>query len=258
MMKYILVPAALMVLIASCKKDILPAINSASLTIVNALPNSNNLVTNFTGSNASKITPDTLQWYIRALQIGYGGFSEIPYYSGSTPLLLAQITDTTHSVFNGVLDLPANTIHSLFVTGALATPDTLFTLDNPPYHNTNDSTIGIRFVNLSAGSSPVSVDIKGLANGSEVASLDYKGITQFRNYNALTSSPASYIFEFRDANTGALISASSSYSMSGITNASGTNTSNNNYRFRNFTIALIGTPGGTGTVIQKAILINSY
>jgi hypothetical protein len=163
-----------------------------------------------------------------------------------------------HTIFNGVLNLPIGTIHSLFVTGTLAAPDTFFTLDNPPYHSPLDSTIGIRFVNLSAGSNPISVDIQGMPNGSEVTSLSYKGITNFKNYNALASSPTSYVFEFRDAGTGALLSASSGYTMNDITNASGTNINDNIYRFRNFTIALIGVPGGSGTLIQKAVLINNY
>jgi hypothetical protein len=132
----------------------------------------------------------------------------------------------------------------------MSAPDTLFTTDTPPYHPPSDSTIGLRFVNLSPASAPVSVNITGGANGSEVSSLPYKSITDFNNYPA-TAAISDYNFEFRDAATGALIG---SYDVTGI------NTLlygfNNTRLHRNLTLALLGLPGDPATL--KIMLIESY
>jgi hypothetical protein len=102
--------------------------------------------------------------------------------------------------------------------------------------------MGIRFVNLSPGSAPVSVDIQGGANGSEAASLPYKSITAFKDYPA-TPAVSAYTFEFRDLASGALLA---SYRV-------------NSTPYLNYTIALEGIPGvGTGATAQAAYLINNY
>ena len=237
----------------SCTKtaDISPS--STAFTIVNAIVGSSNLVTNFNSNGGGKIL-DTLKWYNTALQISYGSCQEISSCSGVTPISLSQITDTMQSVYSGTFNLPTGSIHTLFMIGTVEQPDTLFTTDHPPYHPLTDSSVGIRFVNLSPGSSPVSVDLQGQPDGSEVASLSYKAITSFKNY-AATYAVSSYIFEFRDVASGTLLST---YTMNGLNNAIGTNTATNNWRFRNVTIALKGLPGGAGSSAQGTFLVNNY
>jgi len=233
----------------ACSKDNTNPKGGASLTIANAIVGSNPLVVNFNGYAGSKTT-DTLRYYKSALQIRYGGFKEISSYSGLTPLSLSQISDTLTGLYNLTLNLPVNTIHTLFLVGADTLHiDTLFTEDHPQYHSTADSTFGIRFVNLSPGSDPISVNIKGNANGSEVENLTYKSITEFKNYSA-TASVARYIFEIRDVASGDLLAT---YRMNGVNNGTGDNTDDNSWRYRNFTIALRGTPGSQGT-----FLISNY
>ena len=153
-------------------------------------------------------------------------------------------SDTLHSIFGCSLELPIGSIHSLFLTNTLVQPDSLFTTDIPPYHPTTDSSIGIRFVNLSTGSGPVSVDIQGQPNGSEVISLPYKGITDFKNYSA-RATISSYKFEFKNAASGAILAT---YTMSGVNNGV-VNSSQNQLRFRNFTIVLKGLPGATSVFL---------
>ncbi len=156
-------------------------------------------------------------------------------------------------MFNQTLDLASNNVYSLFITGKDTTAaDYLLVNDQPTAHR--DSTCGIRFINLSTGSNPVSVDIQGQSNGSEVSSLAYKSYTSFRSY-ATTSGISSYTFEYRDAVSGSLLAT---YKLTGVNNYTGTNTTVNTVRFKNMTIALIGQPGGAGANAQKTILINNY
>ena len=219
----------------SCGKSNNPP-GTASLTIVNAVAGSNPLYTNSS-------TTQALEWYYEAGQISFGSFAEFSSYSGRQPLALYQDTlAQSVPLYNLTLTLPIGTIHSLFLTGTTSVPDTMTTVDTPPYHPAPDSSMGIRFVNLSPGSATVSVDIQGEANGSEAASLPYKGITAFNNYPA-TAAVSAYTFEFRDASSGALLA---SYRAKATP-------------YLNYTIALEGLPGvGTGATAQAAYLINNY
>lgn len=234
----------------SCAKQSSPP-GTASLTLFNAVPGSSpSLVTNFSD------TAGPITWYNSALKLTYGGWTtsyQQGSYSGKQPLAIYHIPDTgAHStpLFNLMLDLPAGTIHTLFLTGTMSVPDTLFTTDMPPYHPASDSSMGLRFVNLSSGSTPVSINITGGANGSEVNSLPYKGITGYKNYPA-TAAVVHYKFEFRDAATGDSLT---SYDITNINTAPAVP---NTRRYRNLTLALIGLRGDPVSP-QKAILIDSY
>lgn len=236
--------------ISACKKQVINPGTTSSLTIVNAVVGSKPLVTNFSSS-------DTLPNYYRnALRLNYGGWNinnQLGAYSGNQSLRLYQYPDTLeHSspLFNLTLDLPSHSIHSLFLTGTVSSPDTLFTTDKLPYHPASDSSIGIRFINLSPGSSAISINISGYNNGSEVNNLNYKGVTGFKNY-AATAAVDSYTFEIRDATTGDIIS---DYTLSGVNNgAIGINTDQNEFRYRDITLALIGAPGS-----QRVLFIRNY
>ena len=209
---------------------------TASLTIVNAVAGSTPLYYNFGG-------PQVLEWYANESPIYFGYSMEFSSYSGRQPLALYQDTlAQSVPLYTITLNLPIGTIHSLFLTGTTSAPDTMTTVDTPPYHPAPDSSMGIRFVNLSPGSAPVSVDIQGEPNGSEAASLPYKSITAFKDY-AATSAVSAYTFEFRNAASGTLLA---SYTVTATP-------------YLNYTLALEGLPGvGTGATAQAAFLINSY
>ena len=243
--KLLPVCAVLCTLLACTKQQSFPG--SASLTLINAVPNSTpSLVTNFGGT-------DPITWYKNALKLVYGtsgAANQSLAYTGEQQLAVYRYPDTmAHStpLFNLALDLQPGSIYTLFLTGTLAAPDTLMTIDNPPYHPATDSSLGVRFVNLSAGSAPISVNITGSANGSEAGSLGYKTITGFRNYSAVAGI-SHYNFEFRDAATGTLLI---SYDLTGIGTAS-----YNARRFRNFTLAYMGLPGDATT--RKVTLVETY
>lgn len=233
-------------MIVSCTKEKTYE-GTASLTLINAVPNSTpSLVTNFSGT-------DPIHWYQNALKLVYGTSGKANQnlsYTGEQRLAVYKYPDTgAHStpLYDLTLNLHPGSIYTLFFTGTLSAPDTLMTLDMPPYHAASDSSLGIRFVNLMAGSTPVSVNLATKANGSEVNNLSFKSITGFINY-AATAGISKYTFEFRNTATGALIT---SIDVTSIGNAS-----NNQRRFRNFTLALIGSPADPTT--QKAMLIETY
>ena len=225
---------------------------TASLTLVNAVAGSGALITNFTGSEGSKVA-SPFEWYNTALQVSYGKGAEISSYGGVIALALRTVSDTVISIWSGQVDLRIGTIHTLFVTGIdSAHLDTLFTEDNPPYHSSTDSSLGIRFANLSQESSPVIVDLQGLSD-TLVQNLPYKGITFFLNLPA-NQSVAKYVFECRDAASRTLLST---FTMTGVSNGTGNNTATNLYRFRNFTLTLGGVPGSSSAP-QKLFLVNNY
>lgn len=234
---------------ASCKKE---GYNETSggtaLTIVNAVVGSPGLITNFNAPSGNK-QADTLQYYRYALQIGYGGFAELSG-SGVTNLSLTPADDTLVTLWSGSLNLLPNAIYSFFLSGPdTAHVDTMLVTDHPLPHDTPDSSVGIRFINLSPGSNPVSINIQGNPNGSEIPSLAYKGVTNFKNYPA-TSAVSTYIFEFRDAATGTLLTT---YEMDGVNYGTNGDTNPNSLRWHNVTIALEDLPGQ-----QFTVLINDY
>lgn len=240
----------------------------ASLTVINALPTSAALipVSGTTGPvtfyNVSA-SPQygSFQSFGTIGSVSYGANVVLTQTSGSDTFYLVQrnvdtILDAhgkpSQTMFSGILDLAGNSAYSLFITGSDTTaPDNLFVHDMLPYHAPGDSTVGIRFVNLSTNSQPVSINIEGLANGSEVQSLAYKDITDFKNYPA-TNDISNYLFVVRDAVTGDSLT---SYNLAGVN--AGSSSSANTVLFKNLTIALIGQPAG-GTVSQKCIRINNF
>lgn len=254
-------------LLQSCTKQVvrIPTQPLASLNVVNALPTSTPLIL-VQGSTApvkSYIIPGdpssgSSRNFTNVGALSYASIAVLSPNAGSDTLYAVQQNTDTSTIggkvpifmFNGVLNLSAGGLYSLFITGKDTTaPDYLLVRDTVPLHT--DSTTGIRFVNLSTNSSPVSVDIRGQANGSEVSSLSYKAITGFKSY-AATSAISRYTFEFRDMASGNLLA---SYTLTGVNTIAPTIP--NTVLFRNLTIALIGQPSG-GTVPQQCILINSF
>lgn len=215
----------------------------SALTIVNASIGSSPVAADFNG--------DSIQWFSDARTIGYGSSYEYSMPSGRIITTLYQMSDTMNGVYYGFLDLEPAGIYSLFLCGQAPQSgkidmDTLFINDNPPYYSASDSVTGVRFVNLSFGSNPISVNIQGMQSQPIVKSLAYKSLTGFTAFPATATNPVTkkYIFEFRDASSGTLITT---YSYSSI------------QRFKNVTIALKGLAGvTTGVSAQGAFLINNF
>jgi hypothetical protein len=175
---------------------------------------------NYTGITANKI---------------YSVYQPYPQY----PFEIVSSTDTLRMVFKSGLDLVPDGTYSLYLTGRSPNFESIFVKEDIPYHT--DSVAGVRFINLSPNSDPISVNITGNANGSEVASLAYKASTIFKKYPAKYSN-LNYAFQVRNATTGALLA---SYTL--VTP-----------RMLNVTLALRGLVGTTGTTAPVITRINNY
>jgi len=236
----ILFPAAFFLLLGSCKKESTAKVSgTSSLTIVNGLVGNSFLYTNFNGDKSNG------EYYSQMNSVDYGYANFYNSYSGQQKLGLYQLPDTnanSQPVIGLTLDLPVNSIHTLFLMGTPSNPDYLLTTDQLPYHAPADSAMGIRFINISAGSAPITVNISGQAYGSEVKTLSYKTVTGFKDYYA-GSSVSSYTFEFRDKITGMLLG---SCLIDGVNN-NGSPSAPNIRLYRNYTIALVGVSGGLAT-----------
>lgn len=194
---WIYLPVIGLLLMFSCKKETRKPNGSSSLVIVNGMAGSSLLFTNFDIATPQHFNPFP-QF------VGYKSYVEIGSHYGNVPLALTDYQDTTKIAYKLTLDLPVNTMHSLFLTGTLAAPESFVTTDLPPYHSITDSVAGVRFVNLSPGSSPLSINIQGKANASEMSNLAFKKVSDFKTYPA-TSTISDYVFEIRDEATGNLL-----------------------------------------------------
>ena len=238
LIKYSLYIIAVQACCLSCKKEFnnVKTVPISAITIVNAVVNANPLVADFSGADS------VAAFYSTTTQIGYGSFYEYSLPSSKTPAAVYQLSDTTNPFYKETINLQPDGVYSLFLSGADTNHvDTLLTQDNPPYHSNADSTAGIRFVNLSTGSSPISIDIQGESNGSEASSLAYQAITNFKNYPA-TQEVTQYNFEIRDAASGNLITTYT------YTTAP----------FQNITIAIIGSEDPSVNVPVSVIQVNNY
>lgn len=231
----------------SCSKNTSPGETPSSLTIINAIPGSRPLAVNFSGT-----APIT--WYNNAVQLPYGQQGTPTQYSinqRQQPLAFYQYPDTLahqQPLLNLTLHCMPGEIRTLFLTGTLTAPDTLSVTETLPYHPVTDSSVGLRFVNLSSGSSPVSITVTGQGNDPVVTSLPYKGISSFISFPARAAT-GNYTVEYRDQASNTLLG---SYPITNPGAITGTNT----WRYRNYTIALKGIPGVTsGATAQGLFLI---
>ncbi|MGN6417498.1 MAG: hypothetical protein ACTHMC_08405 [Pseudobacter sp.] len=243
------------VLLNACEKNDTPGV--ASLNIFNGIAGSNMLVTNLNGT-------EPLIWYRSAHRLYYGDPGDVAAYnsvknrfysySGLQRIAFFEYPDTlAHSVpvTRVQVDLPVSSINTLFLTGTIQAPDTLFLRDVLPYHTATDSTAGIRVVNLVNGLT-VSVNLKNEASGSEVESLGYKAVSAFKNHN-VKKDPEIYEFEIRDKTNGNLITTQMIDTRDrdigyGISNL---------YRFRNFTIILFGELNNTGAAAPRTVVMSN-
>jgi hypothetical protein len=240
----------------ACKKNTESYQGTSSLIIANAVIGSSPLITNFSPISG-KADSGPFGLYSSAYPISYGSFGEFSSYSGNTSLTLVQAVDTNSFLWRGSFTFQIGGIYSFFLFGDTSKIDTLLVKDSPIVFSTEDSSFGVRFANLCSASQPIEVDISGQMPGSEVSSLVYKGITGFKTYSANADAPASYTFEFRYVSTGQLVGPNASYTFNDILAGIGANTDNNNYRYRNFTLALIGDTSNSGNGVS-VVLINNY
>jgi hypothetical protein len=239
----------LSVAFTGCKKELqFKPEGTAAFIMVNGLVNNTGLVTNFNGEGPK-------QTYFSIMKsIPYAYSNLFNNYSGEQQLALYQLPDTlpnSKPVISLNLNLPVNTMHTLFVMGTAQDPDHLFIEEKMPYHETADSVMAIRFINMSEGTAAITVNLAGKDYGSEVNNLAYKSLTAFKNYPA-NSTVNSYTFEFRDKASGTLLGTCL---LDGV-NTPGNNANPNLKRNRNLTLAFLAQSGGMA--FDRVLMVDHY
>jgi hypothetical protein len=196
---FFLFPLLVACLFIACNKNNLSPSSVAAFNIVNASIGSQGLVINFS---------DTIVPYFAASEytVGFGSSALFSPLTGKRPLVLTDLTDTAIPILKTNYQLNPGGIYSLFISGSISAPDTIFSKDNIPLYGLTDSLTGVRFVNLSEGSNPLSIDIAGNPNMSVLNSLPYKNISVFQSFPANSTAAANgYAFEFRDGISDSLL-----------------------------------------------------
>lgn len=185
--KQLIIMAIAIIALMSCKKSAIQIAPLASLNVTNAV-----------------INGAILQMNNLNLYISNNSYSQISLIPGQSLVNIYPYNAVNSPYFNQNISTINGGSYSLFLSGPATAIDA--TLVKETYQNYTDSTAGVRFINLSPNSNPISVNISGNANGSEVASLAYKSYSGFLKYPAKVVN-TSYVFQFRDATTGTLIAS---------------------------------------------------
>jgi hypothetical protein len=214
--------ATLSVILSSCKKQDIETVPLASLMVTNVVNGGGNLVL---GSNAAPVYNNYFQ--------AYG------VIAGSKEVKLVDTAGKINKVYyNETKDFVNGGVYSLFLGGTPVAVDAVFLKEeNIPSHTAD--VFGARVINLVNGGAAISVNVKGSANGSFVSSLAYKSISDFKDVSSVAAE-GDKVFEFRNANTGDLIT---SFTVPGYDMP----------RFRNITLVFAGTAGA-----ETVLRVNNY
>jgi hypothetical protein len=220
-------------IVMACHKSSV-VVSPASLHIINAIPTSQPIIPVLGTTGA-------IQYFDNAQSISYGKAQLYSLLSGSNSFYIVQRTDTIEispkfDMLSGMLNLTAGGIYSFFLAGDTSAVDTFFVQDYIPVYT--DSSVGVRFVNLSSGSGPMNINLQGNpATQTEFSNLGYKQISAFKPYSANSSAPGSYTFVIHDQVSGDSVVYSWSYSLyknNTIVIAGSENPSSNDYPLNAF------------------------
>ena len=238
----------LLLMFSACSKNKVERPGSTSLIIFHAVPDANAMRTSFSKTPPARFLSASAVVYAQFFP-NSNMYHPIP---GNIPLRLYNQPDTfpkSTPLFDLDLNLPEGAIHSLFLTGSVASPESVLVRDELQDFPVGDSAMGIRFVNLIPDNIPVQVNLLSQPNGSEVNELPYKGATGFKRY-PVKMDVADYVFEFRNATTGVVIA---SYKTEKIANDG--QLIPNAWIYKNFALALVGKLNGTGAQAPKVVRI---
>ncbi len=236
-MKKIIYSLFAIALFAACKKSTVETSPLASLNIINASVNVAAAKVNFTG-------PAGVNYYnLITATTAYGANTAFGVNANTTvPLTIINSPDSTKIIYNNSLSFSNGDVYSLYLAGQATAVDTILRKETaiPSFQ---DSSCGVRFINLSYNSTPISVTLSTAATTpiTEFSGLAYKAQSVFKTMSA-TVANNTYTLPVRDATTLALLG---SYTLTVP-------------RFFGCTLAWIGQTGATGTNAPKVIRVNNY
>ncbi len=152
-----------------------------------------------------------IQYFSAGAYIPFGGSGLYFAASGNNSLYIVQNDDTMTPFFREKLLALQRQLSNLgergrfiplFLAGDTLGPDTFLLKEQIPTISDSSSN-GVRFVNLSAGSQPMTVTIEGNPPSAiEFNNLAYKTASAWNSYTANSSVPGYYNFTLRDLATG--------------------------------------------------------
>lgn len=239
----------LLSLVLSCKKELSPQA-TASLTLVNAIPGSGNLVANFsTNYRASGNYPFGMYVKYRT----YAPDNHLTVQAVEQPLLIYKLPTTTGEnkpVYQQNINPAPSEASTLFLIGTLEQPEALVITKLPPYHAVADSVLGLRFVNLAPEKTPVRIRISGEGTDLSVTNLAYKSATDYLSVKA-NAKVADVLVEVFDQVSGTLLQT---YTLKDV----GTTTlEKNKWRYRNYTLVWLPNDA-TGVLAAEPFLIDDF
>jgi hypothetical protein len=201
---FALLTMALSIMVFSCNKvHIDTQTYSATINTVNAVAApAVDLKVNFTGLDIQYSPVQTLGFYTYDGLFVNGLLTYAVPADREIPLKVVLSNDSSKILFNKPAAFDAGSSHTLFVTGTLQQPEGILVDDALPLHR--DSTVGIRFINLSPDAGTISINLSGEAPGSTASNLAYKSYTDFILFPAKAENEY-YFFEIRDSVTGNVI-----------------------------------------------------
>ena len=219
----------------------------ATLQIFNALDDGESIWINLSGNRPVKFNS-----LARANNKEYLLSRNLIYLKDSpSPFDIYTLKDTLphqQPVISTTLSLNPGAIYSLFLHGEKSSAAWSLFKDDIPLINRQDSTTHVRIANFSEAQA-ISVNIKDHAPGSLVQSLPYKSLSAFIELEA-DITIAGYTFEFRDQETGALLST---YTTSNFQAAA---VSPSQWLAKSNTLVFSGKPAGISPNNQKITLMN--
>lgn len=207
------------ILISSCKKDEFKATSLSSLKIVNTV------------TDGAAVRLGSL-----ITEVGNNSSGNFALVAGNPEIYVWPVHDSLKPYYTSSgksVKMADREMYTLFLGGDTNNVESILIRDDLPVHN--DSTAGVRFINLASGSSPVKVTLSTSPEMNEFGDVQYKQITEFKSFPA-TSVNTAYTFEVRNASTDEIIA---SVTMSGSSLGSFVP------RFRNVTLVLRGIVNGS-------------
>nr|WP_121270286.1 hypothetical protein [Pedobacter schmidteae] len=247
---FIYIQATLLLLLAvSCRKE-LSVEATASLTIVNAIPGSGNLVanlnTNYTVSGG----------YASGIYVKYRTYvpdNHLTIQAKQQPLLIYKtpaVNAQDKPFYQLTLNPTVGEASTLFLFGTLEHPEKLLVTKMPPYHAAADSLFGLRIINLAAAKTPVRIRISGEGTSLSVSNLTYQAVTDYLTVNA-NIKVGDVLIEIFDQISGVLLKT---YTLKDV----GTTTQEKNlWRYRNYTLVW-GAEDTNSTLVTDPFLIQDF
>lgn len=214
----------------SCTKQEIESKPLAAVNVINVAVNAGTVQVNNTGSPVS-----WLSYNGSAGKVNYAASGVFSIPATNFPVTIVPQADTLHPIFNDNIGAAAGDIYSLYLIGQTSPYETLLLKENSggsgKIQPVADSSINVRVINLSANAPAVNVTLSTSTTINEFSNLAYKESSDFKNYPAASTNPASYTFQVRKVSDNSLVTSVS--------------VSTTTYKSKNITLVLRGLVSGS-------------